>query len=238
MLVDTGERVILIDTGAGTKVDEKYRKIHYLFGNENLVGGLLNLGYKPEDITDIIHTHLHHDHCGGTIKYDESGNLVPAFPNAILWVSREQWETALHPNAREKAAFFPENILPMEKTGKLQLLDQDTELYPGIRVELHYGHTRGLMVVYIRVGRGWVVFASDFIPTAHHVYEPYIMSYDMCAEKTLEEKAKFFEWALVNDHCVFFQHDYFNECGIIHRTEKGHKVKELITLEDYLSRVM
>ncbi len=237
LLVDTGERKILIDSGMGDKQDDKFFGLYYYTEKDKMIKSLAKLGYKPEDITDVVHTHLHFDHCGGTIKYDENGNLVPTFPNATIWVSKEHWQTATNPNPRERASFFKENILPMQESGKLKLIDEETELYPGFFVKIFSGHTRGQIIPHIKIGNYWLVYGGDLFPSSAHVYEPYIMSYDMCAERTLDDKARFFDFADKNNVILFFEHDYYTECATIYKTEKGHKIKEKFSLDEAKKRM-
>ncbi len=234
LLIDDGQHVILVDTGLGNKLSDRIRKSYNPYGNHDLAAVLKEQGYSPEDITDVILTHLHADHSGGAVTVDGEGNYIPAFPNAKYWVSRTQWENAHNPNLREKAAFLPENYDPIFEQGRLHFVEEDTELYPGIFLRHFYGHTRGLLAVLINHNGRWFVYASDFLPTAYHVYEPYIMSYDICAERTLEEKAQFFEWLKDKDHCLIFNHDPVNECGVVYLDKKGHKVKDLSTLKECL----
>ena len=237
LLIDDGEHKILVDTGLGNKQDEKFFKNYHRYGNHNLVQVVEENGYLAEEITDVILTHLHADHSGGAVTTDVNGNYIPTFPNAKYWVSHRQWEHALTPNQREKAAFLPENYMPLYEQDRLHFVEQDTELYPNIFLKHHFGHTPGLLSVHIELANSWLIYTSDFIPTAYHVYEPYIMSYDICAEKTLQEKAEFFDWVVGVKHCIIFNHDPVNECGIIYRDKKGHRVKETFTLEHYLRKL-
>lgn len=237
LLVDDGNHKILIDSGVGDKQNEKFMRNFGLFGDDTLLGSLEKAGYKPEDITHVVHTHLHFDHCGGTIKYDENGNLVPTFPNAEIIVSKRQWETATNPNPRERASFLKENILPMQESGKLRLVDEEGELFPGFFIEFYDGHTLGQLIPRINVNGHWLVYCGDLFPSSAHVYEPYIMAYDMCARTTLADKERFFKNAIENNYTLFFEHDYYNECATIYKTEKGHKIKETFTLEDFLRKI-
>ncbi len=237
LLVDDGNRKILIDSGVGNKQNEKFMRNFGLFGDDTLIGSLEKAGYKPEDITHVVHTHLHFDHCGGTIKYDENGNLVPTFPNAEIIVSKRQWETATNPNPRERASFLKENILPMQESGKLRLVDEEGELFPNFFIEFYDGHTLGQLIPRINVNGHWLVYGGDLFPSSAHVYEPYIMAYDMCARTTLADKERFFNNAIENNYTLFFEHDYYNECATIYKTEKGHKIKETFTLEDFLKKI-
>lgn len=235
LLIDTGKNKILIDNGISTLPGEKYTKInHITFEQGTLLENLKVHGYDPEEITDIIYTHLHHDHCGNFISNSEN-QIQINFPNARIWLSKQHFLTIKNPNIRERAAFIPEYINPILSSSKLNLITNDTELFHDIFVKIHNGHTQGLMTVYIKHNTRWIFFASDFFPTSHHIYEPYIMSYDMCAEKTLKEKHEFFRWAADKDVCVFLQHDFQYECATIKETEKGHKADKKFSLEQWLS---
>ena len=236
LLVDTGERKILIDTGMGDKQSDKFFSLYYYTDKTKMIESLAQYGYKPEDITDIVHTHLHFDHCGGTIKYDDNGNLVPTFPNATIWVGKKHWEIATKPNPRERASFLKENIFPMQESGKLQLIEDEGELFPNFYVKIFNGHTQGQVIPHININGHWLVYGGDLFPSSAHIYEPYIMSYDMCAQITLEDKNRFFKEAIEKNYTIFFEHDYYNECATIYRTEKGHKVKETFSLSEFCKR--
>jgi glyoxylase-like metal-dependent hydrolase (beta-lactamase superfamily II) len=237
LLVDDGERKILIDTGIGDKQDEKFIKNFGLFGDDNLMKSLSKIGYKAEDITDVVHTHLHFDHCGGTIKYDNSHNLVPTFPNANIWVSKGQWDNAMNPNPRERASLLKENIIPMKESGKLKIVEKEGELFPNFYVKFFNGHTTMQLLPHIKINNKWLVYCGDLFPSSAHVYEPYIMAYDMCARETLADKARFFTDAIKNDFTLFFEHDYYHECAKIYKTERGHKIKETFSLNDFLEKL-
>ena len=234
LLVIIGEQKILIDTGVGDKQGEKFLKNFGLFGDDSLIASLKKVGFSPEDITDVVHTHLHFDHCGGTIKYNENKKLVPSFPNAKLWVGKKHWENAVNPNPRERASFLKENILPMKESGKLNFIEEEGELFPGFFVKFFEGHTAGQVVPHIKYNQKWLVYGGDLFPSFAHIYEPYIMGYDMCARETLADKQRFFADAIKNDYTIFFEHDFYNECATIYKTERGHKVKDLFPLKDFI----
>ena len=235
LLIDLGTNKILIDTGLSTLAGEKYTQInHITYEQGTLLENLEAQGYSPEDITDIIYTHLHHDHCGNFVSA-KNNKLQKNFPKARIWLSKQHFLTVKNPNLRERAAFIPQYIEPILNSAMLNLIPNDTELFPNIFIKIHNGHTQGLITVHIKYNNKWIVFASDFIPTAHHIYEPYIMSYDMCAEKTLKEKAEFFKWIADKEVCIFLQHDFYNECVTIKQTEKGHKADKKFSLEQWLN---
>jgi len=231
LLIDTGDRVILIDNGYGDKQDEKFFRHVHLNGGDGLEGGLKKYGYTPDDVTDMIITHLHTDHCGGGVKYteDKSGfELV--FKNAKYWVSKPQWEWAMNPNKQEGAAFLKENLLPMQESGRLNFIEKSSELYPGIELRLFNGHTVGQIVPFVDTGEKTVVFMADLIPSVAHIPLVWNMAYDVRPMDMLQEKESFLNEAAENNYTLFFQHDVFNECATVHKTEKGVKLKETFEL--------
>ncbi len=192
LVVETGGHTILVDTGWGDKQDEKFFRHVHQHGGEGLTGGLENRGYKPEDITDVVLTHLHADHCGGGVKRREKGTGYElTFPEATYHVSRSQWEWALKNNLREADAFLEENIIPVGDSGHLNLVDEETELFPGFSVVICYGHTPGLMLPVIRYEDKTLFYTGDLIPTAAHIPLIWNMSYDIESLKTIEEKDQF-----------------------------------------------
>jgi glyoxylase-like metal-dependent hydrolase (beta-lactamase superfamily II) len=233
LLVDTGQRVILIDNGIGDKQEEKFLKNYYLNGEDTLERSLAKYGYNFISITDVILTHLHFDHCGGSVKYNENRTkLEPAFPNANFWVSKQQWDWAVNPNNREKASFLSENILPIKESGKLKLIEKDNELYPGIKVRLYHGHTDGQMIPFIENNGKTLVFMADLLPAVAHIPLPYIMSYDTRPLITLKEKEVFLKEAADNGYILFFEHDLYNECCTVQHTDKGVRVKASFLFHD------
>jgi glyoxylase-like metal-dependent hydrolase (beta-lactamase superfamily II) len=238
LLVVDGDRRILIDNGIGDKQNEKFFGHYHLNGNHSLIGSLLEAGFLPEDITDVFLTHLHFDHCGGTVKYsaDKSGFEL-TFPNAIHWISKPQWDGAIHPNRREKASFLSENMLPVSESGRLKLFDGPFELIPGFEVWIFNGHTVGQAIPFITDGKHTVVFMADTIPTSAHIPLPYIMSYDTQPLVTLTEKEAFLNEAVANNYILYFEHDAYHECCSLEMTEKGIKVKETMKLEEALERI-
>jgi glyoxylase-like metal-dependent hydrolase (beta-lactamase superfamily II) len=236
MLIDTGEHKVLIDNGIGEKLDEKSLRHFQLQGDFSLEKSLNKYGYRPEDITDVILTHLHFDHCGGSIKYNENKELVPAFPNAMFHTSRQQWDWAMKPNPREKPSFIKENIEPILENGKLNLFETDQELLPGISVKILFGHTEGQVVPYIRTKDKTIVFCADFIPSMAHVPLSFIAAYDIRPLVSLKEKKEFLEEALDKNYILFFEHDAYHECCTLHLTGKGPRAKESFTLNQYFGR--
>ena len=234
LLIDNGTQRVLIDTGIGDKQDERFFGHYYLNGDENLMNSLQKAGYRPEDITHVVHSHLHFDHCGGSIIRNAEGLLMPAFPNARYIVSRRQWEWALNPNGREKASFFPENILPMKENGVLDLLEKEGEILPSIEIRFFHGHTDGQIVPLIHMNGKTVVFMADLLPAAAHIPLPWVMAYDTRPLITLDEKAAFLSEAAENNYILFLEHDLNNECCTVEKTEKGIKLKQAMKLSEAL----
>ncbi|MFO7863071.1 MAG: MBL fold metallo-hydrolase [Salinivirgaceae bacterium] len=229
LLVDTGNRKVLIDTGIGNKQDEKWLSFHHLHSDDTLVKSLNNAGYTPNDITDVVLTHLHWDHCGGALVKNESGQIVPQFPNAKIWVSAAQWEWATNANIREAPAYPQENILPLTESENIEFVTQNTEIIPGIHVRLFNGHTKGLMLPVLKTEKGTVFFAGDLIPVMANVPLVYIAAYDVFPMDTLDEKEKLLAEAVSNQWTLVFQHDAYNQACTLKETPKG--VREDMVLD-------
>ena len=239
LLVVDGDRKILIDNGIGEKQDEKFLRHYYLNGNDTLEKSLAKYGFSPDDITDMILTHLHFDHCGGSIKYNKDKTAYePAFKNATYWISKKQFIWAIQPNRRESASFLKENILPIEESGHLRLIKKDCEILPNISVKLFDGHTQGQVIPHINYHGRTIVFMADLFPSTAHIPMPWIMAYDTQPLITLKDKERFYKDALKNDYTLFFEHDLYNECCTLHETEKGVRVKETFTLEEFKQKVV
>ena len=231
LLIDTGKRVILIDNGHGDKQSKKFFSHVHLNGGDGLEGALKKYGYTFDDITDMVLTHLHTDHCGGGVKYNEDrSGFEMVFKNATYWVSKPHWESAMNPNKQEAAAFLEENIMPMLESGQLKFIEENTELYPGIELRLYSGHTKGQMIPFINTGEKTVVFMADLIPSTAHIPLVWNMAYDVDPMKMLQEKEDFLNEAAENNYTLFFQHDLYNECATVHKTEKGIRLKETFNL--------
>jgi len=225
MLVVDGERKILIDNGTGKKQGEEYFKRHHLNGEETLESSLRSKGFSPMDITDVVFTHLHFDHCGGAVHYSEDGsNLELTFPNATHWVSKSQWENYLNPNIRESDAYFRENVMPIYEAGKLKFVEKEGMLFPGFNVKLFNGHTPGLMIPVVEYGNRTVAFVGDFIPTAVNVPVKWLASYDLYPVEALKEKEQFLDEAIKGNYILFFQHDLYTQCCSLKSTSRGVKV--------------
>jgi glyoxylase-like metal-dependent hydrolase (beta-lactamase superfamily II) len=227
LIVETDGHVILVDTGWGDKQDEKFFRHVHLHGGEGLIGGLKKRGYRPEDITDVFLTHLHADHCGGCVRKSAGGTgFELVFPEATYHVSRSQWEWAVRNNLREADSYPEENILPLEQSGHLNLIDGEGELFPGFSSLICYGHTPGLMIPVIRYKDITLVYTGDLIPTLAHIPLIWNMSYDIESLKTIDEKERLLKRAIEENHILVFQHDEHFECCTVEMTPKGIRAKE------------
>lgn len=236
LLVVDGNRRILIDNGIGNKQDEKWLKHYYLNGDATLESSLAEAGFKPEDITDMVITHMHFDHCGGSVNYtaDKSGFEL-AFPNATYWTSKQQFEWATNPNRREEASFLKENILPIQESGHLKLIEEEGEYIPNITFKLYNGHTEGQLIPYINYNGKTVAFMADLMPSSAHIPMPWIMAYDTRPLETLHDKERFYAEALENDIVLFLEHDLYNEACTLHNTPKGVRVKAQGKLAEFVT---
>ena len=233
LLVIDGNRKILIDNGIGDKQNEDFLRHYYLNGDDTLEKSLAKFGYTPDDITDMILTHLHFDHCGGSIKYSaDKTNFELAFKNATYWASKQQYEWAINPNRREGASFLKENILPIEQSGNLKLIEKDTEIFPGIKLELFHGHTEGQIIPIIKTNGKTIAFMADLLPSTAHIPMPWVMAYDTKPLLTFKDKERFYKEAIEGDYILFFEHDIYHECCTIQETKKGIRVKETFKLKD------
>lgn len=242
LLIEEENRLILVDTGLGNKQSEKFFRHYHLWGDHSLNNSLKKVGFHRDDITDVFLTHLHFDHCGGSIQWnnDRTG-YEPAFKNAVFWTNRGHWEWATHPNAREKASFLKENLLPMQESGQLRFVErgggnfvEGSEL--GFGILFVDGHTEKQMLPHIIYKEKTIVFAADLIPTVGHIPLPYIMGYDTRPLLTLKEKTSFLEKVAVEEYILFFEHDAHNELCTIQQTEKGVRLKETFTFDEIFSK--
>ncbi|OFY46617.1 MAG: hypothetical protein A2Z69_03105 [Bacteroidetes bacterium RBG_13_44_24] len=227
LIVETDGHIILVDTGWGDKQDEKFFRHVHLHGGEGLTEGLKKRGYNPDDITDVVLTHLHADHCGGCVRKNRDGTgFELVFPEAAYHVNRTQWEWAVKNNPREEDAFLEENILPISGSGRLNLVDEEGELFKGFSLRFCYGHTPGLMIPVINYNGKTLVYTGDLIPTVAHLPLIWNMSYDIESLKTIDEKKQILEEALANNYFLVFQHDEHVECCTLEMTPKGMRAKE------------
>ncbi len=240
LLVQDENKLILIDNGLGDKQDAKFFSHYFLHGDDTLQKSLASHGFTPDDITDVFLTHLHFDHCGGSI-IREGETLVPAFKNATYWSNEDHWEWAVNPNDREKASFLKENILPIKESGQLKFIDvaastngslPTSPFTENISVRFVNGHTKGMMLPQIKYKNKTIVYMADLLPSAGHIPLPYVMAYDMFPLTTLQEKKSFLTEAVDNNYILFFEHDPQTECCDLQRTEKGIRVKSTFTLSE------
>lgn len=238
LLIEDGNRLILIDTGMGDKQNEKFFNFYYRWGDHSIDISLGKHGFHRDDITDVFLTHLHFDHCGGSVQWnkDRTG-YETAFKNARFWTNKEHWHWATNPNAREKASFLKENILPIEKSGQLNFIERgsdsfikDTEL--GFGILFVDGHTDKQMIPHIQYQGKTLIFAADLLPTAGHIPLPYVMGYDTRPLLTLDEKDVFLRNATDQEHLLFLEHDAHNEVISLQLTEKGVRLKESHTFNE------
>jgi len=251
MLIEDGNRLILIDTGMGNKQSEKFFGYYSLWGNHSLDKSLAKYGFQRDDVTDVFMTHLHFDHCGGSVNWNatKTGYEV-AFKNAKFWTNVNHWEWAIKPNAREKASFLSENILPILESGQLNFIKRpesdfghEDEGRTGVAIsdELGFGifyvngHTEKMMLPHIEYRDKTIVFCADLIPTAGHLPIPYVMGYDTRPLLTLPEKTKFLNAAVEKNYYLWLEHDAHNQIITVENTEKGFKLKEVFNCEDILT---
>ena len=236
LLIEDGNRLILVDTGVGNKQDAKFFSHYYLHGTDTLDKSLAKYGFHRNDITDVFLTHLHFDHVGGAIVIEDN-KMVPAFKNATYWSNEQHWQWAIKPNDREKASFLKENIQPIQDSGKLKMIEvkEDIAFFDNITIRFINGHTHAMMLPQINNYKGkTIVYMADLLPSTGHIPMPYVMAYDMFPLTTLQEKKAFLQEALQNNFILFFEHDPVNECCTLAMTEKGIRVKETFRLEDII----
>jgi glyoxylase-like metal-dependent hydrolase (beta-lactamase superfamily II) len=231
LLIEDGKRLMLIDTGIGDKQSEKFFSHYHLQGNDTLIGSIRKAGFHEDDITDVILTHLHFDHCGGAIAWNtQKDGYRPVFKNAIYWSNAPHWQWATIPNAREKASFLAENILPIQESGQLKFVERtgsfSREAFPNIDLLFVDGHTDSMMIPHIKYKGKTIVFMADLLPSVGHIPLPYVMGYDTRPLITLEEKGSFLDTAATENFVLFLEHDSVNECCTLQHTEKGVRLGE------------
>src|SRR5258706_6365463 len=231
LLIEDGKQLILIDNGIGNKQDAKFFQHYFLHGDDSLTKSLNALGFSEDDITDMFLSHLHFDHCGGGVA-KEGDKLSLVFKNAKYWSNEDHWKWATQPNAREKASFLKENILPMQESGHLHYIDPNAP--SPVQFDIFYasGHTEKMMVPMIRYKGHTVCFVADLLPSVGHIPLPYVMGYDTRPLLTLEEKGRFLNEAADEKYVLFFEHDPVNECCTVQRTERGVRLGEVFKLDD------
>jgi glyoxylase-like metal-dependent hydrolase (beta-lactamase superfamily II) len=232
LLLRSNKKTILIDTGNGTKLNEKLRQIYSIDNEKSSIElALSRLNVKPDDVTDVILTHLHFDHTGGSTKY-ENGKVVPTFPKAKYYVQREQFIWAKSPTEKDRASFFIENFIPLESEGNLELIDGDGELFESVRLLTFNGHTKAMQLIKISDVNNTLLYCADLCPTSAHINLAYIMGYDNFPLTTLEEKKKIIPQACEEGWIVAFEHDAFIQAGKIIKTDKGFAIGDKITITD------
>lgn len=238
MLIADGDRLILIDTGIGNKQDDKFLGYFHLYGDFSLDASLAEYGFHRDDITDIFLTHLHFDHCGGSIQWNKDRTfLEPAFKNAKFWSNANHWQWATEPNPREKASFLKENINPMESSGQLEFIKlgdsnfiKNSEL--GFDIFLPDGHTEKQMIPHIKYQGKTIVFMADLLPTVGHIPLPYVMGYDTRPLLTMQEKYNFLNKAADENYFLFLEHDAYNELCTVKHTEKGVRLDKTFSFKN------
>ena len=237
LLIENGTQLILVDAGIGDKQSEKFFSHYHLSGNDSLIGNLNKLGFSPEDVTDVFLTHLHFDHCGGAIQHnkDHTG-FEPVFKNAHYWSTENHWKWATETNAREKASFLTENILPIQESGQLKFIerkgDMTKNVFENFDVLFVDGHTESMMIPHIHYKDKTLVFMADLLPSVGHIPLPYVMGYDTRPLITLAEKGNFLQKATDENHVLFFEHDAVNELCTLQHTEKGIRLHETFNFSE------
>lgn len=231
LLIEDGNRLILIDNGMGNKQDSRFFSHYHLNGDDTLEKSVNKAGFGFDEITDVFLTHLHFDHCGGSIKSnkDKTG-YETAFKNATYWSNMEHWKWATEPNPRERASFLKENIIPIQESGQLRFINDGDDLIPGFKVVYVHGHTGAMMIPFIKIHNKTLVFMADLLPSSGHIPLPYTMAYDTRPLITFEEKKKILQEASLEDYILFLEHDLENECCTVVSTEKGVRLKEKFPL--------
>lgn len=232
MLIEDSKQLVLIDCGLGNKQSEKFFSYYEPHGEASLEKSLKQLGYHSNDITDVLLTHLHFDHCGGAICRNSQGNLEPVFKNATYWSNALHWQWATQPNAREKASFLSENILPIQESGRLKFADNNTLIHPSISLKTVSGHTESMFIPHIRTGNKTIVYCADLFPSMAHIPLPYVMAYDTRPLLTLTEKQSFLQEAVASNYYLFFEHDRTIELCSLQTTERGVRENEVLRLSD------
>ncbi|WP_156307994.1 MBL fold metallo-hydrolase [Sphingobacterium endophyticum] len=232
MLIEDGKRLTIVDTGIGDKQDEKFFSHYYMHGDDTLDKSLNKLGFHRDDITDVVLTHLHFDHCGGAI-IREGEKLLPAFKNARYWSNKEHWEWAVNPNPREKASFLKENILPIQESGQLNFIDiQQPQYDTEIKMRFAYGHTEAMMLPQIQYEGKTILYMADLLPSVGHIPIAYVMGYDVRPLVTMQERQDYWSEIVDNEYIMFLEHDSVHECATLQYTEKGIRLKDTFKLSD------
>ncbi|GHE23214.1 MBL fold metallo-hydrolase [Sphingobacterium griseoflavum] len=231
LLIEDGKRLTLIDTALGDKQDDKFFSYYFRHGDATLDQSLAQHGFHRDDITDVILTHLHFDHCGGAVVR-EGDQLRPAFKNAQFWSNEKHWNWAMNPNPREKASFLKENMVPIQESGQLRFFTE-TEIYaPDITMRYAYGHTEAMMLPQITYKGKTILYMADLLPSVGHIPLPYVMSYDVRPLTTMEERKSYWEEIVDNDYILFLEHDPVHACCRLQRTDRGIRLLDSFSLDD------
>ena len=233
LLIQDGKRLILIDNGIGEKQDSKFFSHYFLHGDDSLEKSLKSHGFSLDDITDVVLSHLHFDHCGGSISWNnDRTKFQTTFKNATYWIDEKHWSESQAPNPREKASFIKDNILPIQESGQLKLLKQGELFHPEIELMYSNGHTNNMIHPIIPYKNSKVIYLADVIPTMAHIPTAYVMGYDVRPLDTMIEKQRILKLAAENNYILYFEHDPFNEACTVEQTEKGIKSKDILKLQD------
>jgi glyoxylase-like metal-dependent hydrolase (beta-lactamase superfamily II) len=232
LYIEDGNKKVLIDCGMGTKLDENFLKYYFPNYDNSLLKSLDEIGIKPEEITDLVLTHLHFDHCGGATYRDQDGNIKLQFENAKIHIGEGQVKTYKESNPREKHSMFKENIDCMLNSKNANIIDSKLKLTKNIKLKLFSGHTDDMIIPIVKYNDRKIIYAADLIPTSGNVHVPYVASYDVKPLKVFKEKEKVLTKVAKENSIIFFEHDINIECATIENTEKGFKIKDTFKLEE------
>ncbi|QRR03537.1 MBL fold metallo-hydrolase [Dyadobacter sandarakinus] len=236
LLIEDENRLILIDTGLGDKQDARFFGHYDLHGDASLLSSIRQNGYTPEDITDVVLTHLHFDHVGGAVTYNhDRSELRPVFPNATYWSNEAHWHWATNPNPREKASFLRENIWPLHESGQLKFISEGSSPFPSVDFLHVNGHTEQMMLPLIHAGKHRLLYAADLLPSSYHIPLAWVMSYDVRPLLTMQEKETILQTAAQENYVLIFEHDPVYEAGIVEQTDKGIRIRERGNLSSFIN---